>query len=177
MLKLYFRNDFLVQLTICIGSYLVVSRLEKKNHFRLRFLAGALIIALWMMFFSVDVSASLEHGNKIMVLSILKYLGVFVLNVGMIQGYCKAGLFPALFAGTVGYSLQHMCERAWEIARYQLNLPVFLDRLCLAVVFAVALWIYWRLAIQGGQVSWGSAREYQADERAGVVGLSWRVSG
>ena len=28
-----------------------------------------------------------------------------------------------------------------------------------------------------GQVSRGSAREYQADERAGVVGLSSRVSG
>ena len=28
-----------------------------------------------------------------------------------------------------------------------------------------------------GQVSRGSAGEYQADERAGVAGLSWRVSG
>ena len=28
-----------------------------------------------------------------------------------------------------------------------------------------------------GHVSRGSAREYQADERAGVAGLSWRVSG
>ena len=27
------------------------------------------------------------------------------------------------------------------------------------------------------QVSWGSAGEYQADERAGVAWLSWRVSG
>ena len=27
-----------------------------------------------------------------------------------------------------------------------------------------------------GQVSRGSARGYQADERAGVAGLSWRVS-
>src|SRR5574340_667067 len=29
----------------------------------------------------------------------------------------------------------------------------------------------------GGQVSRGSAREYQADERAGVAGLSWRSFG
>ena len=29
----------------------------------------------------------------------------------------------------------------------------------------------------GGQVSRGSIAEYQADERAGVAGLSWRVSG
>ena len=28
-----------------------------------------------------------------------------------------------------------------------------------------------------GQVSRGSAGEYQAEERAGVAGLSWRVSG
>ena len=28
-----------------------------------------------------------------------------------------------------------------------------------------------------GQVLRGSAGEYQADERAGVAGLSWRVSG
>ena len=28
-----------------------------------------------------------------------------------------------------------------------------------------------------GQVSRGSAGEYQADEQAGVAGLSWRVSG
>ena len=27
------------------------------------------------------------------------------------------------------------------------------------------------------QVSWGSTGEYQADEQAGVAGLSWRVSG
>ena len=36
------------------------------------------------------------------------------------------------------------------------------------------------LPVQGqmsGQVSRGSAGEYQADERAGVAGLSWRVSG
>ena len=31
--------------------------------------------------------------------------------------------------------------------------------------------------VMSGQVSWGSAREYQADERAGVARLSWRVSG
>ena len=33
------------------------------------------------------------------------------------------------------------------------------------------------IRLMSGQVSRGSAREYQADERAGVVGLSWRVSG
>ena len=34
-----------------------------------------------------------------------------------------------------------------------------------------------RIRLKSGQVSRGSAREYQADERAGVAGLSWRVSG
>ena len=33
------------------------------------------------------------------------------------------------------------------------------------------------IRLMSGQVSWGSAGEYQADERAGVVGISWRVSG
>ena len=38
----------------------------------------------------------------------------------------------------------------------------------------------WKAAVHGvskGQVSRGSAGEYQADEQAGVAGLSWRVSG
>ena len=34
-----------------------------------------------------------------------------------------------------------------------------------------------RAKICSGQVSRGSAGEYQADEWAGVAGLSWRVSG
>ena len=34
-----------------------------------------------------------------------------------------------------------------------------------------------RIRQMSGQVSRGSAGEYQADERAGVAQLSWRVSG
>ena len=33
------------------------------------------------------------------------------------------------------------------------------------------------IRLMSGQVSRGSAGEYQADERAGVARLSWRVSG
>ena len=33
------------------------------------------------------------------------------------------------------------------------------------------------IRLMSGQVSRGSAGEYQADERAGVAGLSWRLLG
>ena len=47
------------------------------------------------------------------------------------------------------------------------------------ILLALAVFIVGSFSIRqmSGQVSRGSAGEYQADERAGVAGLSWRVSG
>ncbi|MBQ8162083.1 MAG: sensor histidine kinase [Clostridia bacterium] len=72
---------------------------------------------------------------------------MFVLNILAVLFYARVDFFTAMFAGTVAYSIQHLCERCWEYLRYNFSLPLLLDRLLLSLVLILALTLYGYLAV------------------------------
>lgn len=147
-----FMEDHL-HILLCVGAgcYLVVGQMEKRTHWQLRMAVSFIIISAWMMWFGCawDGLRNLFPGVQD-VLSFrsrmwFRYIGLFILNVFAVMSYSKVDFFTALFAGTIGYSIQHTCERVWEIARNSLDIPIWLDRGVLIVLMLVALYAYGRL--------------------------------
>lgn len=141
----YFRDDFHILLSIMAGSFLVMSQMKKRRCWPLRLLLSFLLISVWMCVWSLEFESM--TGNQIMLYSITKYTGLFLLNVAAVILYAKVNFFTALFAATVGYSLQHTCERGWEVVRYNWNIPTWLDRVILSLILILALYLYGRIAV------------------------------
>ena len=141
----YFRDDFHILLSIMAGSFLVISQMEKRRRWPLRLLLSFLLISAWMCVWSPNFEGM--TSNQIMLYSITKYTGLFLLNVAAVMFYAKVNFFTALFAATIGYSLQHTCERAWEVVRYNWNMPTWLDRVILSLILILALYLYGRIAV------------------------------
>lgn len=141
----YFQDDFHILLSIMAGCYLVISQMEKRSCWPLRLAISFAGISAWMIVFSADFSAM--PGKQIMTFSIIKYTGLFLLNAGAAMFYAKVNFFTALFAATVGYSLQHTCERGWEVVRNRIEMPLWLDRLILVIIMIAALYLYGRMAV------------------------------
>ena len=141
----YFQDDFHILLSIMAGCYLVISQMEKRKRWPLRLLLSFAAISVWMSVFSPDFVTM--TGRQIMTVSIIKYTGLFLLNVAAAMFYAKVNFFTALFAVTVGYSVQHACERCWEVVRYQWAMPVWLDRGILVLVMIGALYLYGSVAV------------------------------
>ena len=141
----YFRDDFHILLSIMAGSFLVISQMEKRQRWPLRLLLSFLLISAWMCVWSPDFEGM--TSNQIMLYSITKYTGLFLLNVAAVMFCAKVNFFTALFAATIGYSLQHTCERGWEVVRYNWNMPTWLDRVILSLILILALYLYGRIAV------------------------------
>ena len=150
--------DFLqdhLHILLCIGAgcYLAVGQIEKRRAWQLRMVISFLVISAWMLWYwpLMDLlrglSPVLEGVLVFPHLFWLRYIVLFALNVLAVMNYCKADFFTALFAGTIGYSLQHACERMWEIARNSLEMPVWLDRGLLILIMLGSMYAYGRLVV------------------------------
>lgn len=142
-----------LHILLCIGAgcYLVVGQMEKRKHWQLRMVVSFIVISAWMMWCR-PIWDALRSQVPILqtVLTFrsriwFRYIGLFLLNVLAVLSYSKVDFFTALFAGTIGYSIQHTCERVWEIARNSLEIPIWLDRGILIVFMIGALYAYGRL--------------------------------
>ena len=147
MLVAFLRDDLHILLSVFVGAYLVVSQVEKRPRLALRLAVCLAVISAWMMLNSFQ-PAVLFAGFSMFARGSIKYSGLFILNVLAVLFYSRAGFFTALFAATVGYSIQHTCERLWEILRRLELMPVWLDRICLSLVLAAALYLYNRLVLR-----------------------------
>lgn len=153
VLKVFLRDHLHILLCIGAGGFLVVGQVEKKPHWQMRMAVCFLAISAWMMFYMSIIQLLRTHvpsmtgllNNKF--LYQCRYVVLFLLNVLAVRSYSKADFFTALFAGTIGYSIQHTCERLWEILRNSFEIPVALDRAGLILVMLGALYIYGRLVV------------------------------
>ena len=141
----YLQDDFHILLSVMAGCYLVISQMEKRKHWPLRLIVSFLAISVWMCVFSPDFTSM--TGRQIMIASTVKYTGLFLLNAAAAMFYAKVNFFTALFAATGGYSLQHACERGWEVVRNRMEMPIWLDRVILVVIMIAALYLYGRIAV------------------------------
>ncbi len=153
----FFWDDLLIIGCIGAGCVMIAACLEKRRHFAWRAAGTFLAAALWMILISCvqycgmgTVSRITGHWvNPYRLIGLVNYMGLFLIWAVSVPTMSKASFCQSLYAITVSYSLQNMCERLIEIPRF--SLPVFpplLDRLCLALLMALSLRIFHRLCIR-----------------------------
>ena len=72
----------------------------------------------------------------------------FLLFALSVPFWSKANACQSLFAITVAYSMQNLCERLIEIPRFSVQpFPLWLDRLCLALLMGICLLLYYRVIV------------------------------
>ncbi|MBQ8159426.1 MAG: sensor histidine kinase [Clostridia bacterium] len=147
VLREYFYNDFPAIVSIMAGCVLITSQMERRKGWRWRAILSFVVISVWMTLFTRAVDVPFFGGIAFPYSGMVKYIGLFLLNVAAVLFFSGAQFFPSLFAVTISYSLQHLCDRIMEIPRYTLTIPEFLDRMLLMLLMAAALTIYGRIAV------------------------------
>lgn len=141
----FVRDDLLLVASVGAGCLMTASRLGRKNGFALRLLLSFAAIVLWMVGTRACRNGA---GWSVNVYGMMRYGSLFCLFVCSLLFWSHATFCQALFAATVSYSIQNMCERLIEIPRYLLSsIPIVLDRLCLLALMAVSFYVYYRMCI------------------------------
>ena len=139
------RDDLLITLSVGVGCVFVALCLEARSHFRLRVAVSFLLAFGWMVISNYYGSAAnMNLGD----LGLLRYSVFFLIFAFALNFWCRANFCQSVYAITVAYSIQNMCERLIEIPRGTLeNFPILLDRACLALLMAVCLLVYYYILI------------------------------
>lgn len=130
------RDDLPFILSVGTGCAISASCLEKRKHFYLRVALTLLLAFCWMYGTRPYVGMNMQ-GTR---MGIIRYITAFVLFMLSVPFCSRANFCQALYAVTVAYSIQNMCERIIHIPRYSLpNFPVLLDRSCLLALMAISV--------------------------------------
>lgn len=144
----FLRYDLLTFFCIYAACMMVALSLEKRSHFTARVVLSACIPLLWMYGTRVYM---LMLPNSMQV-SIARFAMVFVLT-GLTVPICSVADFcQSMYAITVAYSIQNLCERLIEIPRYSLAaFPAWLDVFCHLTLQLICLGIYYHVLIGGAR--------------------------
>lgn len=140
----FIQDDLLIPGAIAAGCLITTDALERKRPFAARAILGFGMICLWMILsYPMQRMQIMNPGLG----GVIRYSVLFLL-FGQYAALChRASFCQCLYAVTVSYSLQNLCERLSEIPRNLLTgFPVLWDRLCLFLLICAALMIYRRVA-------------------------------
>lgn len=126
-----FPND----VAILTGCLIGTKNIKRKDHFTLRVCLAFVCVAAWMFCTRYLLISYVDN----MYSGILAFTGLFLLSFFAVMAWCHASVCQALFAVTVSYSLQNICERMIEIlTEYWQWFP----RLGIIVLFILSLLWY-----------------------------------
>ena len=141
------RDDLLLVLSVGTGCLIAALCLPRRSRFYLRVCISFCAAFAWMTLTRAYAAA---HPYSILVLSLARYLMLFVIFGVSVGIWSRANTHQGLYAVTVAYSIQNLCERLIEIPRDAFpDFPFWLDRLCLTALMALSLWIYYCVLIRG----------------------------
>ena len=144
-LVLALQNDLLITLSVGIGCLIAALCLEKRSHMKLRVALSFAAAFSWMVFMRF---MGIRRQESPELWGIICYSVLFFFFGVSVSFWSRASFLQSLYAITVSYSLQNMCERLIEIPRISLtNFPLLLDRLCLAGLMSLSLAIYYQFLI------------------------------
>lgn len=143
----YLLDDLPITLSVGVGCIMMAHKLERRPGFALRAAASMAVVSLWMMLMFAAAQWAIERFDvSWRMFAIMKYAGLFSLYGLSVNFMSKASFCQGLYAVTVSYSIQNMCERLMHIPRYSLeNFPMLLDRCCLLLLMGLCLWVYYQL--------------------------------
>lgn len=141
----FLQNDFLPLFATMAGCFLVLSQIKKRSMCPLRIVVSFLVTATWMILFKADFSSS--PPEILLYRSLAKYVGLFLLSAVAGIFYSEANFYTALFAATVGYCIQHTCEKTWSAINSYLNMCSPWDKMILCILILITLFIFGRFAV------------------------------
>ena len=140
------RDDLLITLSVGVGCLIAALCIEPRRHFALRAAGSFAVVFAWMTATQLWI---LTRSVDFLTTGLIRYSVLFVLYGLSVAFMCKAGFRQCLFAVTVAYSIQNGCERLFEILRDAgVSMSVWLDRVCLGLLMAGVLWIYYRVLVR-----------------------------
>lgn len=139
------QDDLLITLSVGIGCLIAALCLEHRSRMTLRVIISFAVGFCWMWL-------TRWYGNigpfSLFEMGVMRYCTLFLIFAASVNFWSKASFCQSLYAITVAYSIQNMCERIIEIPRYSLPaFPLLLDRLCLAALMVISLYVYYRILI------------------------------
>ncbi len=139
------RDDLLITLSVCVGCIIVALCLERRSRMPLRIALSMLTAFAWMAFTGyLRGAVAVDPGF----LGLVRYGVFFLIFAFSMNFWCRADFCQSLYAVTVAYSIQNLCERIIEIPRCSVpGFPVVVDRLCLALLMTVSLAVYYHVLI------------------------------
>lgn len=145
LLDNFLRRDLLTMMCIGLGCVMLAACLERRKLFVLRVVLGFVLCALWLTATrAVEIAMDIPWWS----IGMVRYIGLFVLFGFAVAFWSKASFCQALYAITVSYSLQNLCEKLSQIPRYSISeFPMLLDRFILLALMSLGLWIYFRACI------------------------------
>lgn len=122
---------------VLVGALILTYYLPKRSYYWLRVAASFLLAGVWVYF---GKSISPQNGLLNVPAAIGTFGGLYLLTMASVLVWCRASWHQALFAATVSYSLQNMCERMIEILLVCCD---WFPRQIIILLFAVTLtWLH-----------------------------------
>ena len=149
----FVQDDLPITLSVGVGCILMAHKLERRKGFALQAIASVAVVSIWMiLMYAVRNFLPITDGLPWYTFAVVKYAGLFVMYGLSVAWMSKASFCQALYAVTVSYSIQNMCERLIQIPRYSMeSFPMLWDRCCLLVLMTLCLWVYYQLCFSSGQ--------------------------
>ena len=119
---------------VLIGAIIITYYLPKRSHYWLRVTVTFFLIGIWMYWGRRP--SSVDSIPRLMI-SILTFSGLFLFTGASVMLCSVASWHQALFAVTVSYALQNMCERIIEIP---LSYWEWFPRQVIIPLLALSLW-------------------------------------
>ena len=139
------QDDLLITLSVGVGCLIVARCLEQRRYFSLRAAISFVAAFAWMVGTKYTImNGPVDIGRW----AVTRYTVFFLLFAFSVPFWSKANACQSLFAITVAYSMQNLCERLIEIPRFSVQpFPLWLDRLCLALLMGICLFLYYRVIV------------------------------
>lgn len=101
---------------VAVGCLITAECFEKRSYYWLRVALSVLIISVWMLV-TREIETSFFNG-QVLLTGTVRFAVMFLMYGLSVAFWCKASFCQALFAITVSYSLQNLCERLAEVPRF-----------------------------------------------------------
>lgn len=112
MLPYYLTSQLPNVLAVIIGCVIGTMYLPHKPNYWARVVVSSALVVLWTLFMDL---VDYKHIQNFVALGIINFGGLFFFSALAVGCYCQATKYQALFAVTLSYSLQNICERLIEI--------------------------------------------------------------
>mgnify|MGYP000917338041 CR=1 FL=1 len=176
----WFWSDFSFVAAFVTAVYLLAWKLPKRDHFVIRLSISFTIFMAFMVLWRVAMYIGVGNNSESYynsLTNLLFYLFFYILVALSLIFTFKINFWTSLFCSTVGYSLQHISERLYEVimANYQ-NIPMWLWFVLLTLITVAVYLIFFFFIIRRlDYTSFDNLVDHKAQTICSVITLATAI--